>query len=132
VIEGLILAMLGEASRRQNANNDRPRPPWLKKAHAILTERFTDNLTLADIAAEVGVHPVTLAAKFRESYGHTVGEFVRQSRIERARVELSKGNLSLASIAATAGFADQSHFSKAFKSYTGMTPTEYRRELADS
>jgi len=132
VIEGLILAMLGEASRRRSANNDRPPPLWLRKAQAILAERFTDNLTLAEIAAQVGVHPVTLAAKFRKSYGNTVGEFVRQLRIERARIELSKRNLSLASIAATAGFADQSHFSKAFKSYTGMTPSEYRRELADS
>jgi len=61
--------MLGEASRRRSANNDRPPPLWLRKAQAILAERFTDNLTLAEIAAQVGVHPVTLAAKFRQPMG---------------------------------------------------------------
>jgi len=89
-------------------------------------------MTLTKIASEVGVHPVHLAATFRQKYGCTVGEFVRLLKIERARNDLGNLDLSVEQIAAQAGFADQSHFSKTFKDYTGLTPTEYRREFFNS
>jgi AraC family transcriptional regulator len=89
-------------------------------------------LTLAHVAAQVGVHPVHLATTFRRKYGVTVGEFVRRLRIEHACAELLKKDLPLTAIALQAGFADQSHFSKVFKSYVGTTPAKYRRSILSS
>ena len=92
----------------------------------MVIEHFSETLKLTQIAAEVGVHPVYLATAFRQKFGVTVGEFVRRLRIEHACAELKKEDLPLSAIALQAGFADQSHFSKVFKSYVGMTPREYR------
>jgi len=50
-------------------------------------------------------------------------------RIEFARRELAGSSASLSAIAAEAGFCDQSHFSRLFKQYTGVTPAEYRLAL---
>jgi AraC family transcriptional regulator len=50
-------------------------------------------------------------------------------RIEFARRELAASSASLSTIAAAAGFCDQSHFSRLFKQYTGVTPAEYRLVL---
>jgi AraC family transcriptional regulator len=50
-------------------------------------------------------------------------------RIEFARRELAASSASLSEIAVSAGFCDQSHFSRLFKQYIGVTPAEYRLAL---
>ena len=66
------------------------------------------------------------AREFRRYYHCTLGEYLRQLRIETACGELSNSEEPLSVIAANAGFYDQSHFSNTFRRYTGMTPTQYR------
>jgi AraC family transcriptional regulator len=130
-IEGLALELLAEATREPSKVIGAT-PPWLRQAREMVVEHFSETLKLAQIAAEVGVHPVYLATAFRQKFGVTVGEFVRRLRIEHACAELYKQDLPLAAIALQAGFADQSHFSKVFKSYIGTTPREYRRIIRGS
>lgn len=130
-IEGLALELLAEAARRP-ADGMRATPAWLRKAREMLVENFPQRQSLSEIAAEVGVHPVYLATAFRQKYGVTIGEFVRKLRVEHACAELSKGELPLADIALHAGFVDQSHFSKVFKSYLGTTPARYRSTIRQS
>lgn len=125
-IEGLALEMLAEATRQPSVEIAAA-PRWLKQAREMIVEHFPEALTLAQIAAEVGVHPVYLATAFRQKFGVSIGEFVRKLRIEHACAELTKGDLPLAVIALQAGFVDQSHFSKVFKLYVGTTPANYRR-----
>ncbi|HEX5704381.1 MAG TPA: AraC family transcriptional regulator [Pyrinomonadaceae bacterium] len=130
-IEGLALELLAEATR-QPVNGIGAAPAWLRQAREMLTEHFSENLKLTQIAAEVGVHPVYLATAFRQKFGVTVGEFVRKLRIEHACAELKREDLPLSAIALQAGFADQSHFSKVFKSHVGITPREYRSFVRES
>lgn len=125
VIEGLTLEIIAEASRKFAVRGNRT-ARWLEQARDILHEQFADNTTLACIAKLVGVHPVYLASSFRKEYQCTIGDYRRQLRIEFACRELSKFNSSLAQIALAAGFANQAHFSKTFKRFTGTTPSTYR------
>ena len=130
-IEGLAMEIMAEASRRTGGGMGAA-PPWLRQAREMIVEHFSETLRLTDIAATVGVHPVYLATSFRQKYGTTVGEFVRQLRIEKACDELMKGESPLAEIALQAGFVDQSHFSKVFKAYVGTTPAKYRKHVRSS
>jgi AraC family transcriptional regulator len=130
-IEGLALELLAEAAR-QPSYGIGAAPAWLRQAREMLVEHFSETLKLTQIAAEVGVHPAYLAAAFRRKFGVTTGEFVRRLRIEHACAELNKEDLPLSTIALQAGFADQSHFSKVFKSYVGITPREYRTVIRGS
>jgi AraC family transcriptional regulator len=125
-IEGLALEMLAEVSRRKVKVSDRKPPRWLAQALELLREQFSEHLTIAYLATSVGVHPVHLAREFRKFYRCTIGEYIRQLRIEHACRELCMSDASLATIAAGAGFSDQSHFSRTFKRLVGMTPAEYR------
>jgi AraC family transcriptional regulator len=129
-IEGLTLEMLAEVSRLNVTSVNRNPPRWISQVVSLVRARYSDRLTLAEIAAAVSVHPVHLAREFRRFQGCTIGEYVRQLRIEQACRELSDSNQSLATIAAGAGFADQSHFSKTFKRLVGMTPVQYRSTVA--
>ena len=126
VIEGLMLEMLAEASRREVKASDRTPPRWLAQALELLREQFSEHLTLAHVATSVGVHPIHLARGFRRFCRCTVGEYIRQLRIEHACHELCASDASLAAIALTAGFSDQSHFSRTFKRLMAMTPAQYR------
>jgi len=131
-MEGLVLEMLAEASRKSSTKYESLAPSWLKQARELITEQFSERLTLGEVAVQVGVHPVHLATTFRQKYGVTVGDFVRKLRVEKACAELTNGTLSLSTIALKAGFADQSHFSRVFKSYVGTTPARYRRDARAS
>jgi AraC family transcriptional regulator len=95
----------------------------------MIRERFTEQLTLSDIASQAGVHPVHLAREYRKYYRSTVGEQIRRLRIDYARQQISTTENTIADIALTSGFSDQSPFTLAFKSYVGSPPSVYRRAL---
>lgn len=129
VIEGLTLEIIAEVSRRHIRESERIPPRWLEQAREILHERFGEGLTLVALAGSVNVHPVHLAREFRRFYRCTVGEYVRQQRIEFACQQISTSRAPFSEIALTAGFFDQSHFARTFKTHTGMTPNQYRTAL---
>ncbi len=68
---------------------------------------------------------------FREQYHCTVGDYVRDLRIQNACGLMRDPEKPLLEIALSLGFADQSHFCKSFKAATGMTPTEWQKNRAD-
>ncbi len=132
VIEGLMLEMIGEASRPCSAGGTNRSPTWLRQAKELLHQRFNEPLRLSEVARTVGVHPVHLAQTFHKSYRCTVGDYVRQLRIDYACHELSTTEKSIVDIALEAGFCDQSHFSRTFKRLTGMAPSLYRESLPEN
>jgi len=125
-IEGLILEMVAETSRNSTRASTGKSPRWLEQARESLHAQFSERLSLTNMAKAVGVHPVYLSSEFRRHYGTTIGEYVRQLRIESACYKLSSSDLPLVEVALSAGFASQSHFSRIFKRLTGMTPAQYR------
>lgn len=132
IIEGLTLELMAEAARYSARNGEHKIPCWLKQAKDLIHARFAENLTLEQIAAEVGVHPVHMATVFRRTYHSTVGEYIRRLRIEYACAELAQGKTPLGTIALDAGFANQAHFSSTFKRMTGFTPASYRNSFLQS
>lgn len=126
VIEGLMLEIMAETSRRPVKTSSRKPPTWLKQVEELIETHLTNTLTLNGIADSVDVHPVHLARVFRRNYGCTIGEHIRKLRIESACRQLSMTNTPIADIAAAAGFYDQSHFSRNFKVTIGVTPSQYR------
>ena len=127
--EGLALELLAVASRDTGAAWRSGRSPaWLRSAEELLRSRIGDCVGLGEVAREVGVHPAHLARAFRARHGVSVGEYGRRLRLEWAARELVCGDLPLAMVAAQAGFADQSHFTRCFKQWVGTTPARYRDE----
>jgi len=126
LVEGLCLELLASMGAPQAPPEKHP-PNWLKVAHELLNDRFTEPLQIDELSAAVGVHPVHFVRAFRQHAGCTPGEYVRRRRIERAATLLAGSDEPIASVAALAGFADQSHFSKLFRRYRRMSPAEYRR-----
>ena len=126
-IDALAVSMLVRASRRTTFRNHRIAPPWLARVRELLHERFRAPPALVEIAEVAGVTPSHLCHSFRRHMGATVGEYVRTVRMAWAAECLRATREPLSAIAANAGYADQSHFTRECKRWLGMRPSEYRR-----
>jgi AraC family transcriptional regulator len=107
-------------------HKEKTRPAWLSRALELLQESYRESLTLEEIARQVGVHPIHLSRVFRKHYGCTMSEFMNRLRVQFVCRALAAGWADLAIVANDAGFADQSHLSRVFKSCTGQTPGKFR------
>jgi len=126
-VQGLTSEMLAYIGRLHMP--ERHSPAWMQKLRELLHCQFSEPLNIWRIAKELDVHPAYLSRQFRKKFGRTIGDYVRELRIQQAMVELSQTEASIADIGVKAGFADQSHFSRTFKVHTGRTPGEFRRTL---
>lgn len=124
-MEGLLLELLAALVRRP-VRVEQQKPLWLRRVETRLHDEFTENLAMTELAAEAGVHPAHLAVVFRRFHRTTISEFVQQLRVEAACEMLRRPACALAEVALQLGFADQSHLSRVFRRWTGMTPKAWR------
>jgi AraC family transcriptional regulator len=125
-IEGLVLEILAEFARSQVKSGSMLVPRWLQQATDIVESRFLERLSLAEIAAEVGVHYVHLSRQFHKYNRCTIGDLIRRRRVQYASHLLAHSQTPLAEIALICGFSDQSHLSFLFKRYMGVSPSKFR------
>lgn len=125
-IEGILLEMV-VAESRLGSTRTRPAPRWLAMVHEQLHVSFRTGVSHADLAALAQVHSAHLSRTFRRHMGCTIAAYIRELRLEWAKTALLDEGLSIGSVAAEAGFSDQSEFSRRFNQAVGITPSEYRR-----
>ena len=118
------MLILGLARRKETA--ERARPAWIDKVLELLNDNWNASLSLDDMAAAAGVHPVTISKHFPKFFSCTLGEYRRRLRIERSLTLIKTTSLSLTGIAYHCGFSDQSHFTRTFKQMTGFLPFNYK------
>jgi len=124
-IESIVLEILVSCGRALIPPGS-DEPNWLREARDLLDADAREALSLRSVARQVGIHPVHLAAMFRRFHGCSVGEYVRLRRFDRARRMVADTGYSLAQVALDSGFADQSHLTRTFRQFAGMTPLQYR------
>lgn len=83
--------------------------------------------TIRSMAQAIGLSHSQVSRLFLVYVGSTPATYVRVVRLRRAEMLLSESHLSVKEIAYLVGFRGASHFSKEFKSKTGLSPSEYRR-----
>ena len=124
VAQGLVFQALGEAFQRDVPGGR----AWLERVRGEIDAHFDRPLSVAGLAAGVGVHPAHLSRAFHRRFGSPVLAYIRHARVRAAADLLRRSSLALSDVAAGAGFADQSHLTRVFKQATGLTPGRYRRE----
>src|SRR3954447_6786721 len=97
----------------------------VRRAKELLHSRSGERLTLGEIAAEVGGSPVYLTQEFTRAEGIPLYRYQRRLRLGRALAELPDCD-SITGLALDLGFCSHSHFTSAFRSNFGLTPSEYR------
>jgi AraC family transcriptional regulator len=99
----------------------------LRAVLEYIEEHLDAGPTLEQMAAVARVSPYHFARQFKRATGLPPHQYVILRRVERAKQLLqAKPGLSLAEVAAHAGFSDQSRFSHHFKRLVGVTPGQFR------
>lgn len=103
--------------------------PWqVKRACEKLESDLSGKFTLEQIAAEFELSVTHFARAFRASTGLPPHQWLLHQRVKAAKQLMTVRELPLAEIAMSAGFANQSHFTRVFSSLVGASPGAWRRE----
>ena len=95
-------------------------------ARDILLQNPADPPSLRALARQVGTNEFKLKSGFKSIFGTTVFAYVRQQRMEQARVLLACSDSSVTQVALQVGYASPGHFVEAFKAQFGITPGRLR------
>lgn len=87
---------------------------------------ITEELTIQKIAAEIGYTKYYLARKFQKEMGIRLLDYIKNVRIEYAKVCLLSTEKSVQEISDLLQFSTRNHFTRIFREITGMTPSEFR------
>lgn len=131
------LRLRGKFSGAQEETAAGVETPEVKGNDRILIDKIVkvinDNIETPDLNVEmlsdsVGISRAHLHRKMKELLGMAPSEFIRNVRLRRACELLHNRDIDITQITYIVGFTSQSHFSTAFKRFTGLTPTEYRQQ----
>lgn len=94
---------------------------------SFLNENLSEELTLEKIAQSAAISETECLRCFRRNIGMTPIHFLKEYRLQHAAGLLRSGQGSISETAASCGFLDMSYFSREFRLFYGVTPTEYRK-----
>jgi AraC-like DNA-binding protein len=99
---------------------------WAAKVSSLIRARYTESISTASLAQELGLNPDYLSRIFRQQTGETISAWLRNWRLHIAKGLLSEGKLSIAQVAEKVGIEDPRYFSRLFKKQEGISPSQYR------
>ena len=100
----------------------------VKQALQYINEHYADELALANIAEQFHFHPNYFSFLFKKKTGVTIREYILRTRIEKAKELMKDPRAKLIDVALAVGYQDQAHFNRAFKNFTGIAPSQYRKQ----
>lgn len=103
-------------------------PAVLKRAIEFIEQNLTRRLVLAEVSRQVGVSTRTLQRLHKEHYGMSASEFIRERRMQRAKMLLARGRTSISEVAHLIGYSSPANFSRDFRRHFGRAPSMARHD----
>ncbi|MCR9142891.1 MAG: AraC family transcriptional regulator [bacterium] len=107
--------------------NSRIKPEAIEAIESFILENLEEVITVDDLAAELNMSKFYFLREFKKAAGVTPHQYLTRIKMERASALLREGSSSLATVALSLGYGDQSHFSRVFKTHFGESPGNYRK-----
>lgn len=98
----------------------------------LLSEKPEGDWTVAEMAKTYDLSPPHFQKLFKSNTGATPSAFLRELRLEKARLLLEDTFFQIKQIGLKTGLTDESHLTREFKNKYGVTPTEFRRQHWDN
>ena len=100
---------------------------YVKKSLQFIDYNYSRSIDVDDIAANVGISRSHLYRLFMKHISVPPNEYLTRYRIQKASLLLESSNLSVGEAAYSTGFSDQLYFSRVFKKYKGLSPSQYSK-----
>ena len=106
--------------------------PWQeRRAKEILSAHLDGRVMLKDVARECGLSASHFSRAFHRTIGSAPHHWLLKRRVEVAKEKLRDRRLPLSEVALACGFSDQSHLTRVFTRFVGVSPGAWRRTLLD-
>ena len=105
--------------------DDDNKQPIVDNIVNYVKDNIESDLSSDVIASKFSYHKNYLSSLIKKKTGIPLNDFIKQAKIERAKLLILDGNFSLSEISKKLGFYDYSHFYKTFKNQTGISPTDF-------
>ena len=128
-LKSWFLRKIAESARNVSTKADEKANRVISKARAFIDRNFSRDLTLEEVSREVHVSPYYFSKLFKEQVGENYINYLTLKRIETAKQLLADGRLNVKNICNEVGYNDPNYFSRLFKRFEGVTPTEYRDQV---
>ena len=129
IVERLLQAHAGQVVRSGPVRRGGLSPVRLRRVQERIEAELDRPISLADLAVEAGVSMFHFAREFRRTTGLPPHRYILQRRLGRAIALLADARLSVAAVAATAGFSDASHLARHLRHAAGMAPDAFRSRI---
>ena len=100
--------------------------PIVKINRYIQSSYADESLSINKISEHIHLSPSHMCFLFKDKTGKTLNQFLTEFRMEKARELLCKKEYKVSDIAVKVGYSDSNYFTKIFRKWMGLTPTEYR------
>lgn len=118
--------LLRSAADEQLEHGSKLREFYIHEALTYIEHNFQNEITIEDIAGVCGLNRTYFGKIFKEALGKTPQEFLLNYRMLKAAELLKLTSLSIGDVGLAVGYANQMHFSRAFKNNYGISPIEWR------
>lgn len=129
--EAGIMTVLAQVFQEKTAPQEpasRRDQPELRLIREYLHSSYLDKITLDELEQLSGLNKFRIIRSFKDQFDIPPHTYQTMLRVNHAKRELRKSR-PVADVACESGFYDQSHFTKVFKSHTGVTPERYQKML---
>ena len=122
--------ILGEAARsvtsKANIYNNKSIKLIMRKAAEYMQAHYHEQVTLNEVAEHTFVSTYYISRMFKREMGKNFVDFLNEIRMEKAKEMLKDVRFKTYEVAEKVGICDAHYFSRLFKKYAGITPTEFR------
>ncbi|MDY3656086.1 MAG: AraC family transcriptional regulator [Ruminococcus callidus] len=118
--------LLRSAADEHLEHGSKLREFYIHEALTYIEHNFQNEITIEDIAGVCGLNRTYFGKIFKEALGKTPQEFLLNYRMLKAAELLKLTSLSIGDVGLAVGYANQMHFSRAFKNNYGISPREWR------
>ncbi|MFD2612289.1 response regulator transcription factor [Paenibacillus gansuensis] len=101
----------------------------VEESKLYIESHLAKESSLEEVAEMLGLNPSYFSQLFKQSTGETFVQYRIRRRMEKAKKLLQLPHYRITDITYEVGYADHPHFTKTFKKYTGLSPTEFRHSL---
>lgn len=122
-----LAIFLEEKSNAEFKNIKRGYQEKINRAKEIINKNVERTPTVKELASKLDITIYKLQKGFKETTGNTVYEYIKRTRLEKAKYLLENTNMSILQISNEIGYENPSKFANLFKKYNQVTPLKYRK-----
>lgn len=128
-LNSLLEEVAIKIAEKVNNYNNKSIKLILRKAIDYIQDHYNEQVTLNEVAENIYVSTFYISRMFKKELGKSFVDYLNDVRIEKSKELLKDVRYKTYEVAEIVGISDPHYFSKLFKKYSGMTPSEYRETI---